>query len=78
MEHNEKCPFCKTPWHITHFNMKTWRDCKKCNEKSEELLKRWADRSKWHDSHYDNDDNLNEFLYSLNKKVSDDEEDWFF
>lgn len=78
MDHSEKCPFCKTPWHVTCFNMKTWKDCKKCNETAEELIKKWVNRSKWHNSHYDNDDNLDDFLYALNKKVSDDEEDWFF
>lgn len=34
----EKCPLCNEKWTVTVFNNKTWRDCKKCNKKSEECI----------------------------------------
>jgi ribosomal protein L37AE/L43A len=33
------CPFCKTRWNVTKFNMNVWKDCLKCNKTQEELLK---------------------------------------
>lgn len=36
------CPFCKTPWRITKFNSNTWKDCLKCNKKSEDILAEYA------------------------------------
>jgi len=32
------CPICKTKWKIVKFNMKTWKDCAKCNKTSEAIM----------------------------------------
>lgn len=32
------CPMCKTKWKILKFNMKTWKDCTKCNKTYESIM----------------------------------------
>jgi hypothetical protein len=32
------CPICKTKWKVLKFNMKTWKDCVKCNKTSEAIM----------------------------------------
>ncbi len=32
------CPVCKTKWKVLKFNMKTWKDCTKCNKTYEAIM----------------------------------------
>ena len=32
------CPICKTTWKVLKFNMKTWKDCTKCNKTYESIM----------------------------------------
>ena len=34
----EKCPVCSTPWTITTFGARIWKDCKPCGKTAEKLL----------------------------------------
>jgi nitrate reductase cytochrome c-type subunit len=38
-QRSEKCPVCYTPWVITEFNVKKWKDCLKCHKTEEEILR---------------------------------------
>jgi hypothetical protein len=42
-DHSDRCPICNTKWNITKFNHNTWKDCLKCNKKSEDILKECAE-----------------------------------
>lgn len=37
----DACPNCGGPWKKTGFGQKVWLDCPKCNEKAEELCRRY-------------------------------------
>lgn len=41
----EKCPVCNEKWTISRFNNKEWRDCLKCNEKSEVIIEKLKNKT---------------------------------
>jgi hypothetical protein len=63
------CPICKSKWSVLKFNMKTWKDCKKCNKTYEAIMEEIQKKDspppipgkkKYHD-----EDLLNEFQLML-------------
>jgi len=52
----EKCPVCSTPWTITNFGAKAWKDCKPCGKTAEDLLDRSSERSSSSSSDYESTD----------------------
>jgi hypothetical protein len=38
------CPACNTEWTVVKFNMKVWKDCKKCNKTSEQIIKECSEQ----------------------------------
>jgi len=48
----DKCPKCSTPWTITRFGAKNWKDCTPCGKTAEDLL---DNNTKWSKKDVDND-----------------------
>jgi hypothetical protein len=52
----DKCPICQTPWTITRFGVKNWKDCKPCGKTAEDLLDRNTQHVSKKDATYDMED----------------------
>ena len=66
------CPICKSKWSVLKFNMKTWKDCKKCNKTYEAIMEEVSKKQGTSSSSssgkkrsYHEDDLLNEFELML-------------
>ena len=77
MSQNEKndksvaqcCTICLTPWKVTCFGAKKWRDCLKCGETEEEILTKYKKSEK---NTLNSDDLLKEFEKMLEDSDNDD------
>ena len=63
------CPFCKTRWNVTKFNMNVWKDCLKCGKTQEELLKIKQDKKEKEEKM------LKDFEKMLDNKIDDNNDD---
>lgn len=63
---DSECPICGTKWTVVKFNMHTWKDCKKCQKTSEDIMKEVEKRSEKYAKNGTNLDDIdqNDYHYS--------------